>query len=415
MKLYLKNMKKKFPVLMLIPFVFGFFSCNDRSLVKSITEDDLFSLQYGNFEGEINLFGVNTIGNVNTSVTMKDGFFYIVNGQNQKILSFNSYGDLLSVYFNEDFYNEKYKGLASNSSAGVWKPVSYPFTFDGKITVDSKKYMYAVGIVPKDRNEQDEKDNLIYSQVVLRFASDGSVLDYIGQQGPSGTPFPFIRHIYTNSENELIVVCNTNEGILVFWFNSSGYLRYKIPVTIKDVPSISLDSLTSSINDVYISVENVVPDYSTRRLFVKVDYYVPSIDNDSKTQMGINYFETFVYPLDLSTGTYEKPLNIPPYEESVTENFGKITYKMPYDFLGVTKNGWMYFLISTDDGFAVELVDSDSQHVVKRVLPVNHEDVLFYSIDMSDEGIISAILAEKEKCRIVWWRTDSIIASILKS
>ena len=240
---------KKTITLFLIFLTLFFYSCSRKNLLQSVSEEELFSLKYGNFEDELNLFGITNIGKVTTSITMKDGFFYIVNGQNQKILSFNSYGDLLSVYYNEDFYKEKFPLLFSKSTQGLSKAVSYPFEFDGKIVVDSKKYMYAVGIVPKERNEQDEKENLLYSQVVLRFSSDGTVLDYIGQQGPSGTPFPFIRKIYVNQENELAVVSNTNEGLCVYWFSSDGYLKYRIPVTQKDVPLVSLDKLVSNVNE----------------------------------------------------------------------------------------------------------------------------------------------------------------------
>ena len=84
------------------------------------------------------------------------------------------------------------------------------------------------------------------------------------------------------------------------------------------------------------------------------------------------------------------------------------------DFLGVTKTGWMYFIISNENGFAIQIIDSNGQHVLKRQFKVDHKDTLFYSINLSDEGIISALLARKENARIVWWRTDSLIASILK-
>ena len=399
---------KKTITLFLIFLTLFFYSCSRKNLLQSVSEEELFSLKYGNFEDELNLFGITNIGKVTTSITMKDGFFYIVNGQNQKILSFNSYGDLLSVYYNEDFYKEKFPLLFSKSTQGLSKAVSYPFEFDGKIVVDSKKYMYAVGIVPKERNEQDEKENLLYSQVVLRFSSDGTVLDYIGQQGPSGTPFPFIRKIYVNQENELIVVSNTNEGLCVYWFSSDGYLKYRIPVTQKDVPLVSLDKLVSNVNELYVSVENVIPDYSSQTLFVKVDYYIPYIDAESKIKSGVNYYETVVYFLDLLSGTYKDSIVIPPYEQSVTEDFSKIIYKIPYDFLGVTKNGWFYFLLSTQDGYSVQIVNSKTQHVIKRSLSVNHDDILFSSFALSDEGIISALLAEKEKCRVVWWKTDSL-------
>lgn len=403
---------KKTITLFLLFFTIFFYSCSRKNSLQSVSEEELFSLNYGNFEDELDLFGITNIGKVTTSITMKDGFFYIVNGQNQKILSFNSYGDLLSVYYNEDFYKEKFPMLFSKSTQALSKAVSYPFEFDGKIVVDSKKYMYAAGIVPKERNEQDEKENLLYSQVVLRFSSDGTVLDYIGQQGPSGTPFPFIRKIYVNQENELTVVSNTNEGLCVYWFSSDGYLKYRIPVTQKDVPLVSLEKLVSNVNELYVSVENVVPDYSSQTLFVKVDYYIPYIDAESKIKSGVNYYETVVYFLDLLTGTYKDSIVIPPYEQSVTEDFSKLTYKIPYDFLGVTKNGWFYFLLSTQDGYSVQIVNSKTQHVIKRSLSVNHDDILFSSFSLSDEGIISALLAEKEKCRVVWWKTDLLTGNL---
>lgn len=403
---------KKTITLFLLFFTIFFYSCSRKNSLQSVSEEELFSLNYGNFEDELDLFGITNIGKVTTSITMKDGFFYIVNGQNQKILSFNSYGDLLSVYYNEDFYKEKFPMLFSKSTQALSKAVSYPFEFDGKIVVDSKKYMYAAGIVPKERNEQDEKENLLYSQVVLRFSSDGTVLDYIGQQGPSGTPFPFIRKIYVNQENELTVVSNTNEGLCVYWFSSDGYLKYRIPVTQKDVPLVSLEKLVSNVNELYVSVENVVPDYSSQTLFVKVDYYIPYIDAESKIKSGVNYYETVVYFLDLLTGTYRDSIVIPPYEQSVTEDFSKLTYKIPYDFLGVTKNGWFYFLLSTQDGYSVQIVNSKTQHVIKRSLSVNHDDILFSSFSLSDEGIISALLAEKEKCRVVWWKTDLLTGNL---
>lgn len=416
MNVYSFVMKKNrlFYVLAFISFIFAFSSCQKINKVQIVQEDELFVLNYGNFEDQLNLFRITDIGNIRTSFTMKDGFFYISNGEAQKIMSLNSYGDLLSLYYNEDFYSENLSRIPEKSTVGIWKPVSYPFSFGGKISVDTRKYIYSVGIVPKERNEQDESENLLYNQVILRFSSDGTLIDYIGQHGPSGTPFPFIRDIYTTENNELVVVSSTNEGSVVFWFAENGFLRYKIPIKTKDVPRIPLESLGIESSDLFITIENVIPDCTARKLYIKLDYYIPFIDSESKVQSGVDYFETLVYPLDVETGIYGEPINIPVYEESITEDFSKYTYKMPYDFLGVTKTGWMYFIISNENGFAIQIIDSNGQHVLKRQFKVDHKDTLFYSINLSDEGIISALLARKENARIVWWRTDSLIASILK-
>ncbi|MBQ5471840.1 MAG: hypothetical protein IIT58_07545 [Treponema sp.] len=391
-----------------------FVSCRASNKIKSISETQLFTLNYGNFEEQLNLFNINNPGSIRTYMAMRDGFFYVVNGESNKVVSFNSYGDLLSLYYNEDAYSTVNAGLAEKSSNGIWKPVSYPFTFNGKIAIDSRKYMYVVGTVPKERNEQDENQKLLYSQVVLRVTSDGSSIDYIGQEGPGGTPFPFIKEIYTTENDELVVVCTTNDGLTAYWFGTNGFLRYKIPVNVKDAPQVTSEALSSySAGDLFVTVENIIPDCYSLRLYVKIDYYLSHIDEESKVQSGIDYVESYIFPLNIDTGMYGEPLNLPPFEESVTSDFSKLTYKLPYDFLGVTKHGWLFFLITTPTGFNVEMIQPGTQLVQKRHLDVNHSETLYYSLNLSHEGIISALLAEKDGARMVWWRTDTLVDSVL--
>lgn len=398
----------------LISFLFQ--SCIGSNKVLSVSENKKFALNYGNFEEQINLFKLKNSGPVSTSIYMRDGFFYIVNGDAGKIISLNSYGDLLSLFYNEDFYSNEGISNLIDYESGIWKPVPFPFALNGKVCVDSRKYIYAVGSVPKERNEQDEDENLLYSQVILRISSDGKEIDYIGQQGPSGTPFPDIRNIYTTENNELVVVCSTNEGLVAFWFASNGFLRYQIPIATKSVPLITPESVNSNAqqSDLFITVENVVPDCYSERLYVKVDYYFSHIDEESKTQSGIDYVKTSVYPLDINTGLFGEALNIPAYEESVTEDFSKLTYKIPYDFLGVTKNTWMYFIITTNNGFNVLMLQPGTQNIIKRSIEIDHKNTLYYSLALSSEGIISALLCEKENARVVWWRTDSLLDAMLK-
>ena len=299
----------------------------------------------------------------------------------------------------------------------MWKPVSYPFFLNGKIAVDSRKYMYAVGIVPKERNEQDEKENLLYSQVVLRFSSDGSVIDYIGQQGPGGTPFPNIKNVYTTENNELVVVCSTNDGLCAYWFGVNGFLRYQIPVKLSSIPRITPESVnvSASPNDLYITIENIVPDCYAEQLYIKVDYYFSHTDIESKTQSGIDYVKTLVYPLNIETGVFGESVNISSYEDSVTEDFSKLVYHMPYDFWGITKNNWMFFVVTTESGFNVQMIQPGTQNVIKRNLAVDFKDVIYYSLSLSSEGIISALLCDKDSAKVVWWRTDNLIDSVLKS
>ena len=389
-----------------------FLSCSGYSKIQSVAEEELFSMSYGNFEEQLNLFGINTVGNMKTELAMRDGFFYIVNGEAGKILSLNSYGDLLSLYYSEEFYSKKNSGLPERSTEGIWKAVEYPFDYTGKISVDSRKYMYAVGTVPKERHEQDEDERLLFSQVVLCFSSDGTVIDYIGQQGPGGTPFPTIKGLYATENDELVVVCTTNDGLKVFWFNTNGFLRYEIPILTGKVPMIPGDFVNRT--DMSVTVENVVPDSYSERLYVKIDYYLPYIDEESKVQSGFDYVQSVIYPLDIETGLYGEAINVPPFEVSVTEDFTKISYALPYDFLGITRNNWFFFIVTTEDGFSIEMIQPGTQNVIKRQFDVEHSRILYYSFSLSKEGIISALLADREKSRVVWWRTDSLVDSILR-
>ena len=106
------------------------FSCGKSSDLSSIHREEKFTLGYGNLEDQINLFDLNSTGEINTRIAMRDGFFFISNGKSQKILQMNSYGDLLTLYHNPEtnpapLFDENVLADASNYSTR--KTVSYPF------------------------------------------------------------------------------------------------------------------------------------------------------------------------------------------------------------------------------------------------------------------------------------------------
>ena len=174
------------------------------------------------------------------------------------------------------------------------------------------------------------------------------------------------------------------------------------------------DNAKAGANGISV-LQDVIPDCTSRRLFVKVDYYEPRIDEDSKTEAGIDFIKSCIFPLAVETGKYGNPIVIPPYEETVSADYSKLVFRLPYDFLGVSNSGWLFFIISTDTGFGIEMVQLSGQKVIKRHFDVPHDDILYYVLSLSESGIISALFIEKEKARVVWWRTDSLSATIVKS
>ncbi len=405
-------MKKHLIVLaistLILPLLF--MGCGRNSTIQSINETELFSLSYGNFEEQLSVADLNEVGSVRTGIAMRDGFFYIIDGYAKKTMELNSYGDLLTLFYNEDAEIKSLLEKSKKAAESIHREISYPFDYPGLIAIDSNKCIYTACTIPKNRREQGE-GGILYSQAVLRFARDGSSMDYIGQQGPGGTPFPYIKNIYTTQKDELVVVCSSTEGPVVYWFGANGFLKYMVPINTKNAPLING---TDSESEVFLTIENVIPDLVSYKLYVKIDYYSSFVDEDSKVQSGINYLQTILYSLDVETGLYSDSTSIPPYEESVVVDYSKLTYKIPYDFLGVTESGWKFFIVKTDDGFNIEMIQSESQKMLRRHFNVNHNENLFYTMALTQDGIITALYMDKEKPRVVWYRTDSLIDSIIK-
>ncbi len=404
-------MTKIIPFLVSIIITVIFLGCNKNTTIQSISETELFSLEYGNFEEQLSVTDLNEIGDIRLGISMRDGFFYIVDGFSKKIMELNSYGDMLSLFYNEDSNTSDIIQRYDNLAESIFHEISYPFDYPGQIALDSNKCIYTVCTIPRNRQEQGE-GGILYTQAVLRISRDGSSVDYIGQQGPGGTPFPHIRKIYTTQKDELVVVSNSLDGFIVYWFGTDGFLKYMIPINTKNTPQIENNNPE---NEVYITLENVIPDLEEYKLYLKVDYYTSFVDEESKVQSGINFTQTLLWPLNCETGIYGEPVSIPPYEESIVVDYSKLTYKIPYDFLGVTNSGWKFFIIKTDTGFNVEMIQNESQKILHRHFDVNHSDNLFYDMTLSADGIITALYIDKEKARTVWYRTDTLIDAILKN
>ena len=72
-------------LLVAFAFISVFCGCRKGKIVSSVEKENLFELNYGTFEDELNVFNMSSAGNINTSISMQDGFFYILNGESKKI------------------------------------------------------------------------------------------------------------------------------------------------------------------------------------------------------------------------------------------------------------------------------------------------------------------------------------------
>ncbi len=413
-----------FTILLLsLGFIFTNLSCSRNQTISTIKEEKLFSLNYGKYENELQLFNLSNLGHINTKIFMKDGFFFISDDNAKKIMQMTSYGDLLGVIYNpetnpEPSFARKLKTTKGSSSANqesTQKTITqtaekHLFNQISNISANSEKNIFIVDQIPQERQEQDLQTKTILKEVVLRFTNDGKFIDYIGQEGPGGTPFPFIKDIFVTKNNELIVTCITNDGQTVFWFNPSGFLKYTIPIKTETIPIFQDEEDAPS--EIFVTIDKIVPDFTKQKLFIKADYHKTVIDAESNVQSGIEYYQTLLHPLNIENGQFEEFLVIPPYEDVVTDGFSKLTYNTSFDFLGVTESGWFFFMIPDNTGYVIQMIQPNGQRIIKRHIDYNRDKTVYLNFTLSDNGIISALLATNENASVVWWRTDDLIESI---
>ena len=402
--------------IMAVVLSFMFSSCEQDGYTSNIESEKMFSIQYGNFEDETKLYSVRNGSDFSSGIYMSDGLFYISDSNAKKIMLFSSYGDLLAVYFNPEtnpvpsfiqFSEIQETTDGTPSKKATQRATSFPFQKPEKIVVDKRKYLYVSDYVPEERYETSADGKQLLRQIVLRFSNDGTFIDYIGQQGSGGMPFPYIEHLYTTASNELVVICADVDGMTAFWYTADGFLLYKIPVDSRSLPVP--ESLSSQ--EIISSLTGIVPDENEHKLYLLIDYSKMEYDESSKVQFGISYVQSMLFSLNVTTGTYENPQVIPYYEQTISNDLSRQVYPVPYEFLGTTESGWFFFVVAGIDGNSLLMVNPDGQRVITRRLAMDVAEIDYYAFSLSEEGIISALFTEEKEASVTWWRTDQIVNS----
>ncbi|MCR4712935.1 MAG: hypothetical protein K5751_00985 [Treponemataceae bacterium] len=402
--------------IMAVVLSFMFSSCEQDGYTSNIESEKMFSIQYGNFEDETKLYSVRNGSDFSSGIYMSDGLFYISDSNAKKIMLFSSYGDLLAVYFNPEtnpvpsfiqFSEIQETTDGTPSKKATQRATSFPFQKPEKIVVDKRKYLYVSDYVPEERYETSADGKQLLRQIVLRFSNDGTFIDYIGQQGSGGMPFPYIEHLYTTASNELVVICADVDGMTAFWYTADGFLLYKIPVDSRSLPVP--ESLSSQ--EIISSLTGIVPDENEHKLYLLIDYSKMEYDESSKVQFGISYVQSMLFSLNVTTGTYENPQVIPYYEQTISNDLSRQVYPVPYEFLGTTESGWFFFVVAGIDGNSLLMVNPDGQRVITRRLAMDVAEIDYYALSLSEEGIISALFTEEKEASVTWWRTDQIVNS----
>lgn len=378
-------------------------ACSNNQ-IGSVEREDLFTLEIGPMEDQLALYRLEGDRGIRrTGFAMRDGLFYISDGNSGKIVRYNSYGNLLFMIYNEEKNPQPFSlktNISSDEQATRWA-YSYPLEAPGWITVDSRKHIFVEDRLPGQAHRTDPETNALLDGTILHFDQDGRFIDYLGREGIGGSPFPRIVGLSTSVRDELAVICRLPDGWNIFWYSSSGTLLFLVKISSTAIPALPDWPQALAI------VDRIAAAPDARKLFMKVDYSRDTFDMSTNTRTGSEPFNSVIWTLDVENGAYTDQAEIPLFE--LSENGRPSGVRVFYSMMGVVRGGkaLLYFPIET--GFSILFADTHSREQRRGYIYFSNDELRYNDFHLSEEGILSAMLADNFNIKLVWWRTDKFI------
>jgi hypothetical protein len=394
-----------------------------RKGIEDLGGEQLFSLSLGRLEDQIDLFQPEgmTLDSKNR-IAMRDGLFYVANGNAGKIMTFTSYGDLLFLLYNAKTNPAPITlGPVTDTDAGGEAPaaggegdvpptvstrgaVSYPFTTIGEIAVASDKRIYVEDSVPRARAVRDAGRGILRDRVVLRFDRKGRPEGAIGQEGLGGEPFPYIHSLFVTARDALVVVCRVPDAWQAFWYSREGTLLYRTEIDGSHLPPPQAAGIIQSLVSVF-------PDQQEPVLHLLIHSYRQTVDASTRTQSSVEVVSSRVWRLDLRTQSYGSFIELPqsaPRREKVGLKTTEIPAP-PGDLLGVSTAGNYYVLAFADSNlYRLQVIDAAGRVRAQRYLLIEDSELTYRDLRLAPTGIIYGLLADQTRVHVSWWRSDLV-------
>lgn len=386
-------------------------ACSDDRTITSIKREQLFTLGYGVLEDQLNLF--NLEGKAppqKTRLAMRDGIFFVSNGNAAKVMTLSSFGDLLSMVYNPERnpppLTLRDAAEGADAQGRIARP--YPFATPGEIAVDSRRTIFVEDKVPDGRRSYDESMKASLEYVVLRFSREGEYQDYLGQEGVGGTPFPTLSGLYISAADECVVVSVTGVGWTAFRFDQRGSLASKLTVRRDDLP------VPPGEAGAIASADGMICAPDGAGLILKIDYFHEKIDKETRSQSGIEFSSSWAWVMDGDSGVYVDSYELPAFESVSAIKAGETPILRAWQLTG-SAAGTLFLSAADEDGATYYgLFDLGSKTTRRFSLRIDPEELRYTAFSLSPDGILSALLGSPYEARFVWWRFDKVIGGLAR-
>ncbi len=418
---------------LIVAFVLG--GCGKNKIVE-LKKEQLFKLPIGSGIEEI---GVKREKNGlfvgPEDVKFVNGFFYLTDKVNQKLMKITTLGDVILVL-------SKGKPETDNRENQMLKTKprkKYPFDNIGKVTVDSLNSIYIENKFlqePKDTNEIDifsanNKNNENngeekYVSYILKFDRVGNYLYKLGREGKNGNPFYYVYKIGVDEKDDLIVITadeSWNKWNYYKFDNKGNLIVHKIVVS-DDLLKVKnrkgraffiMDVLPYSYNNYlvfWISTYETL--YDSKELKeeqhlwgeeIEIDKLEQKIKKEKKIKENYKrdllYYKLVFYNLDKRK--IEKTY--------IWENRRSNKIDTTREFIGMDQYGngflWKYQNVTSS---IITIFKPDGTTIARRKFRFENNGI-WQNINVNRDGSISAIKIDKRYVYFYRWRSDELINS----
>lgn len=258
--------------------------CNVREK-KNTQVKKIFSFPIGYDKEELGLLPEKSVSEAALDFCYNNGFFYISDKINNKILKVTETGVVVLIIYNQSNYphlvpnssdaldvdstsDENYEYLKLYSSYSLEQP--------GAITADIEKNIYVVNREPMHKKYGEQ--NQIEDEFILKFDSRGRLIYKIGKNGSSKyvaevEPFNYISKVATDINNNLIVMEGYSEDLKIYKYSKDGELLYQTLLSKNKLPLSK-----NELNGVILLID-VIPGYSEDEILANYQFISREISN----------------------------------------------------------------------------------------------------------------------------------------
>jgi hypothetical protein len=405
--------------------------CGKR--IVELKKEKLFSVPIGSGAEEIGVVNENQGNFVGPrQVLFRNGFFYVIDEVNQKIMKITTPGDIILIL--ADGTGETEPG---DSVLKTKERKQYDFNHIGRITVDSENSIYVEdrSLVSKSADssidiigfgeEEGGGDEGTMQSHVLKFDRLGNYLYSIGRQGRGGEAFNYIFNMEIDSESHLVVLTTDEnwENWTYYVYDRTGNLLYTTSLTMEDfLDSPSDETQTSLVLDIVPTVDpyDVVcwtseydTTHDTKEGEKKEDVWSEEIEMENngsfKTDQGSarDYVQDLLYYkllyVDVKTGDLlgthvweTRPLE----STDTTEEFIGIDGKM---------NGFLWKYVDNTRSI-VTIFRPDGSMVAKRSF-VFEDNGIWTNLNVSVDGTVTSVKIDNKRVQFYRWRSDKLFGN----